>query len=297
VLDDYHTVTNPEVHRSVGYLIDNAPRCLHLAISTRSDPPFPLASHRAAGTISEVRVEQLQMSTDEAQRFLEQRFGVHLTLSEAGIVRDRTEGWPAGIQLAGLSLAREPDRAAFLASFAGDDRNIAEYLATEVLRRVSEPLRHFLLNTSVLDEFDADVCDHLLEIDNSAQMLEEIDQSNLFLVGLDARRRWYRYHHLFRDWLRHEHRLTAGVDKIALLHQRAAAWTLDNGFSEQAVGHLVEAGDFDQAARIMSEDAESSPGGELVSVYRWLDRIPDEQIKLHPLLALAKVAPTFASIQ
>jgi len=295
VLDDYHTVTNPDVHRSVSYFVDNAPRCLHVVISTRSDPPLPLAGYRAAGTISEVRVEQLQMSSNETQRFLEQRFDIDLSVEEAGVVCDRTEGWPAGIQLAGLSLVGEPDRSAFLASFAGDDRNIADYLATEVLRRLPEPLRQFLLKTSMLDEFDADVCNYLLEAVDSAAILDQIERGNLFLVGLDSRGTWYRYHHLFRDWLRHEHRATSEPDAILLLHQRAARWMLANGFPERAVGHLIEAGDVDQAAQLMSDEAAAKPGGELVSIYRWIDDIPDEQIERHPALALARVAPAFAA--
>lgn len=207
--DDYHTMSNPEVHSSLAYLIDNTPRCLHIAISTRSDPPFPLAGYRAAGTISEVRAEQLAMSSEQTQQFLNRRFDIDLTAGDAALVCERTEGWPAGIQLAGLSLANEPNPSAFVASFAGDDRNIADYLATEVLRRQPADLRQFLLATSILDEFNADVCDFILETNNSAAMLEQIEHSHLFLVSLDSRKRRYRYHHLFRDWLRHEHRLTA----------------------------------------------------------------------------------------
>ncbi len=235
------------------------------------------------------------MSTDETQSFLNQRFGVDLTLDEATLVCDRTEGWPAGIQLAGLSLAGEPDRSAFLASFAGDDRNIADYLASEVLRRIPDPVREFLLRTSVLDEFDAELCDHLLDITDSAAFLDQIERGNLFLVGLDSRRRWYRYHHLFRDWLRHEHRLTAEPGAIAQLHQRAAQWMRANGMVERAVGHLIEAGDVEQAAQLMSDEAAAAPGGEQVSVYRWIDDIPDDVIKKHPGLALARVGPAFAT--
>jgi len=288
VLEDYHTITKPDVHRSVSYLIDNAPRCLEVVVSTRSDPPFSLAGYRAAGTITEVRAEQLQMSIGETQRLLKQRFDVDLTVEEAGLVCDRTEGWPAGIQLAGLSLAGEPDRAAFLASFAGDDRNIADYLATEVLRRLPEPLRRFLMKTSVLDEFDADACDYLLDAVDSAAILDQIERSNLFLVSLDSRRRWYRYHHLFRDWLRHEHRASSEPGTIARLQQRAAHWMSANGFPERAVGHLIEAGDVDQAAQLMSEEAAATPGVELVPIYRWIDDVPDEQLEHHPALALSR---------
>lgn len=293
VVDDYHTITSAEVHRSVGYLIENAPRCLHVVISTRSDPPFSLAGYRVAGTISEVRADQLRMSNDETQRFLRQRFDVDLTLEEASMVCDRTEGWPAGIQLAGLSLAGEPDRPAFLASFSGDDRNVADYLATEVLRRLPESLRQFLLKTSVLDEFDANVCDYVLEAADSAAVLDQIERGNLFLVSLDSRRRWYRYHHLFQDWLRHEHRLTAEPATIGQLHQRAAQWMLANGFADRAIGHLIDAGDVDQAAQRISEEV-TTTGGELVFAFRWIDDIPDDVIARHPALALARVTSVFA---
>ena len=136
------------------------------------------------------------------------------------MVCDRTEGWLAGSQLAGLSVVSESNRSAFIESFAGDDRNVADYLASEVLHRQPEQRRQFLLKTSVLDEINAEVCDFLLEADDSAAMLEEIERSNLFLVGLDSHRTWYRYHHLFRDWLRHEHQLAPESETIALLHRR-----------------------------------------------------------------------------
>lgn len=294
VLDDYHTVTNPEIHRSVSYLIGNAPRCLHVVIATRSDPPFSLAGYRVGGAMSEVRVGQLRMSAEETQRFLQQRFGVELTAQEAAMVCDRTEGWPAGIQLAGLSLVNEPDRSARIESFAGDDRNVADYLATEVLHRQPEPRRQFLLKTSVLDEFSAELCDFLLETDHSAAMLEEIERSNLFLVSLDSHRTWYRYHHLLRDWLRHEHQLAFESPAIALLHRRAAQWMTDNNSPEKAIGHLVKAGDVEQAAQLMSDVAAAQPGGHHGFIHRWIDDIPDELVRQHPALALWMVAPTVA---
>jgi ATP/maltotriose-dependent transcriptional regulator MalT len=212
--------------------------------------------------MSEVRVAQLRMSSDETQRFVQQRFGVELTAQEAAMVCDRTEGWPAGIQLAGLSLVNEPNHSGFIAAFAGDDRNVADYLATEVLNRQPEPRRQFLLKTSVLDEFSSELCDFLLETDNSAAMLEEIERSNLFLVSLDSHRAWYRYQHLLRDWLRHEHQLALESPAIALLHRRAAQWMTDNNSPERAIGHLVKAGDVEQAAQLMSDVAAAEPGGE-----------------------------------
>ncbi len=294
VLDDYHTVDDPEIHRSLTYLVDNAPRGLQVVVVTRSDPPLPLPSYRAEGTMSEIRTEQLRMSTGETHRFLQQRFGVDLPVDEAAQIGDRTEGWAAGIQLAGLALANEPDRSGFIASFSGDDRNVADYLASEVLHRQPERLRRFLLGTSVLDDFNAEVCDHLLGTDDSAAVLADVERSNLFLVRLSAQRAWYRYHHLLRDWLRHEHRLAVGVDEIAVLHRRAAAWMRSNDHPERAIGHLVNAGDVDEAAKLMSEVAMAQPGGELVSIHRWIGDVPDRLRRFHPALALSMVAPAFA---
>lgn len=295
VLDDYHTITNPEIHRSVSFLIDNAPRCLHIVIATRSDPPFPLAGYRVAQTMSEVRVAQLRMSTDETRRFLRQRFAVELTTQEAGIVCERTEGWPAGVQLAGLSLVNEPDHSGFIAAFAGDDRNVADYLATEVLNRQPEERRQFLLKTSVLDEFSAEVCNFLLETDDSAAMLEEIERDNLFLVSLDSQRMRYRYHHLLRDWLRHEHQLAFESEAIHVLHRRAAQWMRTSNFPERAIGHLIKVGDVDQAAQLMGDLAAAQPGGEQGFIHRWIDDIPDGLVRQHPALALWMVAPSVAS--
>lgn len=292
VLDDYQIITDPEVHGSVAYLIDNAPQCLHLVISTRLDPPLPLARHRAAGSVTEIRVNDLRLSSHGTQGLLHERFGIEISDRDAEILCERTEGWPAGIQLAGVSMAADTITAPseFVADFAGNDRNIADYLTTEVLRRQPERRREFLLATSFLDEFNADLCNHLFEITDSASMLTEIEEHNLFLISLDSRREWFRYHHLFGDWLRHLHQSTAAPEAIVRLRRRASDWLQENGFIERALGHLVAAGDLDQAAGLMDSIAARESMMAHITLRQWIHSIPDELTEDRPALALARVS-------
>jgi LuxR family maltose regulon positive regulatory protein len=295
VLDDYHVVSDTRIHRTVDYLIENRPHCLQIAIATRSDPPLALSRLRAAGSLIEVRAADLGLSVDEAQQLLFERFGLMIEPEQVAVLCERTEGWPAGIHLAGLSLTSDPDPAGFVTSFAGDDRNIADYLTSEVLRRQPERRKEFLLKTSVVDEFTAGLCDHLLQATGSGGILEELEHENLFLVALDTRRQWFRYHHLFRDWLRHNHRREAGPDEIPGLHRRAADWLLEHDLADRAVGQLVAAGDMAAAAATMESLLRQLPLVSHVPVRRWLTAIPDEIASTHPAICMARVSLSVAA--
>ncbi len=290
VLDDYHVVTDTQIHRTVDYLIENRPHCLQIAIATRSDPPLALSRLRAAGSLIEVRAADLRLSVVEAQQLLAERFGLMIEREQVAVLCERTEGWPAGIHLAGLSMTSDPDPAGFITSFAGDDRNIADYLTSEVLRRQPEKRKEFLLRTSVVDEFTAELCDHLLQSTGSGGILEELEHENLFLVALDTRRQWFRYHNLFRDWLRHNHRVGAGHDEIRSLHRRAADWLLQYDLADRAVGHLVAAGDVAAAAATMESLLRGLPLVNHVPVRKWLKAVPDEIASTHPAVCMARVS-------
>ncbi|MDH3295580.1 MAG: LuxR C-terminal-related transcriptional regulator, partial [Acidimicrobiia bacterium] len=294
VLDDYHVITDAQIHRAVDYLIENQPSCLQVAIATRSDPPLALPRLRAAGSLVEVRAADLGLSVDDTEQLLRERFGLTIEREQAAMLCERTEGWPAGIQLAGLSLASDPDPIGFITSFAGDDRNVADYLTSEVLRRQPENRKGFLLATSIVDEFTAELCDHLLEMAGSSIVLEELEHENLFLVPLDTRRRWFRYHHLFRDWLRHNHRVSAGPDEIRRLHRRAADWLQEHNLAERAIGHLVAAGDTASAAATMELLLRRLPFINHVPVRTLLTALPDDIASTHPAICMARVSHSVA---
>ena len=294
VLDDYHVITDPEIHGTVDYLIENAPHNFQVAISTRSDPQLSLSRLRAHDALVEVRAADLRLSPEDTQTLLSERFGLAIELDLARVLCDRTEGWPAGIQLAALSLISESEPASFITSFAGDDRNIADYLTSEVLRRQSEKRRAFLLKTSILDEFNAELCDHLLDTTGSSGVLEELDHENLFLVPLDTRRHWFRYHHLFRDWLRHNHNAEATPEEVVELNGRAAEWLVDHSMDERAIAHHVTAGDTATAASTMEALLRRLPFISHAPIRNWLAAIPDDVALTKPAICMARVSRSLA---
>src|SRR5215218_8749083 len=247
VLDDYHLITSQACHQALAFFLDHLPAGVHLVLSGRTDPPLPLSRMRVSGDMAEIRVGDLQFTGEEALELLNGAMGLQLAADDVERLVERTEGWAAGLYLAGLSLRGRQDPSAFIAAFHGENRHIADYLGEEVLARQPDAIRTFLLHTSILERLSGPLCDAVLETQGSARLLQELEHSNLFLVPLDDRRQWYRYHHLFAQLLR----LELGASEPAqlpLLHQRAAAWHRQAGNLDEAIGHASAAGDFTQAA-------------------------------------------------
>ena len=202
VLDDYHVVDAPDIQIGMAFLLENLPPRIHLVITTRADPALPLGRLRAGGELAEIRAADLRFTPDEAAAYLNEAMGLDLAASDVAALEGRTEGWIAALQLAALSIQGRDDVAGFIAGFAGDDRYIVDYLVEEVLQRQPEHVRSFLLQTSILGPLSGPLCDAVTGQAGGKAMLEALDRGNLFLVPLDDRRRWYRYHHLFADVLR-----------------------------------------------------------------------------------------------
>jgi LuxR family maltose regulon positive regulatory protein len=247
VLDDYHLISEFAVHDLVAFLLANQPLSFHVVIGTREDPPLPLARLRARDQVTEIRERALRFTPEEAAAFLNQTMNLDLSPSAIASLTARTEGWITGLQLAGLALRQLTAQKGpstqdlhlqsaaddFVAAFAGDDRYIVDYLMAEVLDREPEPVRSFLRQTSILDRLSAPLCDALTGGDDSQAMLEHLEGANLFLVPLDNRREWYRYHVLFAEVLR----LTLTVQERIELHKRATTWFAAHGFDELAMRH------------------------------------------------------------
>jgi LuxR family transcriptional regulator, maltose regulon positive regulatory protein len=288
VLDDYHLVDNRTVHEQVGFVVERMPQTFRLVIATRSDPMLPLARLRARGELLELRAEQLRFEAGEAADLLDGVLGVKLTEAEVQLLFRRTEGWAAGLYLAGLSLAGRTDAAAFIQDFAGDNRHIVDYLIAEVLDGQPPHVRSFLLRTSLLGRLGGALCDAVLQTSNSTSVLEAIERDNLFLLPLDVSRRWYRYHQLFADLLCTELRCTE-PDLIPSLHQRAAAWFAGEGLTDEAVHHLVAAGDMQGAAELIADSwAKAFNLGRMSTVSGWLDVLPRQGVSGNPRLGLAR---------
>jgi LuxR family maltose regulon positive regulatory protein len=288
VLDDYHLVDSGPVHESVAFLLENLPPGLRVVISSRSDPPLPLARLRARGQLAELRAADLRFTPGEATALLGETAGPGLPGTAVAALVARTEGWAAGLQLAGLSLRGNEDAAGFVAAFSGSHRFVLDYLADEVLDDQPGSVREFLLETSVLERLSGELCDAVTGRADSQAMLQDIERAGLFVVPLDEVRGWWRYHHLFADLLRA--RLQAEQPGRAVaLHRAAAAWCEEHDLADDAVHHALAAADTTWAARLVERHVEELLGrSEGVTLRRWLSALPPEAVRARPRLCLAQ---------
>ena len=290
VLDDYHLITTPSIHRSVTYLVDHLPSHLHLVLATRADPPLPLARLRARGYLTEIRAADLRFNAQETAAFLARTLGRELSGEDIAVLEARTEGWIAGLQLAALSMRGREDIPDFLKAFTGSHRYIIDYLVEEVLARQPEPVQAFLLQTAILERLQGSLCEAIIgehggEASGQA-MLEQVEQANLFLVPLDDERRWYRYHQLFAEALCHRLQRKHPT-LVPELHQRASAWYEQQGLTHDAIHHALAAADFEQAACLIEHTAEPmAQRGEIATLRAWLEALPDALVRSRVELCL-----------
>ncbi|MCC6177453.1 MAG: hypothetical protein IT305_19315 [Chloroflexi bacterium] len=243
VLDDYHAIDARGVQDGMAFLLDHLPPRVHLVIACRAAPALPLARLRARGELSEIRAADLRFTPDEAAAYLNAVMGLDLAARDIAALERRTEGWIAALRLAALSMQGRDDIAGFIAGFAWGDRYIVDYLVEEVLQRQPERVRSFLVQTSILDRLSGPLCDAVTGHGGGKAMLETLDRGNLFMVALDDRRRWYRYHHLFADMLQ-ARLMDEQREHVPDLHRRASGWYEQNGERPEAIRHTLTAGDF-----------------------------------------------------
>src|SRR6185437_1462110 len=281
ILDDYHLIVAEPIHRMLAFLIEHQPPCLHLLLATRADPPLPLARLRAKGSVTELRAADLRFRAEETTAFLGTVMGLSLSADEAAALEARTEGWIAGLQLAGLSLRGRPaeEAATFIAAFTGSHRYIMDYLLDEVLSRQPEQARRFLLHTCILDRLCAPLCATVIEgadppaerIAASQDVIELLERHDVFLIALDDERGWYRYHYLFADALRQRQIGDVAIPDPATLHQRASAWFAQQDHLEEAIGHALAGGAYGQAADLIGRAARAlAARGETGTLSAWL---------------------------
>ena len=300
VLDDYHVVDAPAVHRALAFLLDHLPTRLHLVIASRADPPLPLSRLRARGQLTELRAHDLRFTPEEAAMFLREVMGLTLSVEDVAALETRTEGWIAGLQLAALSLQDRPDaqRAAFIEAFTGSHRFVVDYLLDEVLARQPRHVQTFLLQTSILERLAGPLCDAVVLGDGSETqhtrggrgqaysqlLLEELERGNLFILPLDDERRWYRYHHLFAQVLRERLASGARPETVARLHRHASSWFEGQGLVVEAVRHALVAHDWERAARLIEEHGLGwlILRGQVHTVLGWLNALPEALLRAHP---------------
>ncbi|MHB1131412.1 MAG: LuxR C-terminal-related transcriptional regulator [Chloroflexota bacterium] len=285
ILDDYHVIDAKPVDDALSFLLEHLPPQLHLVIATREDPSLPLPRYRVRGQLNELRAADLRFTPEEAAAFLNQSMNLNLSADNIAALESRTEGWIAGLQLAALSMQGREDIAGFVKSFTGSHRFVLDYLVEEVLERQPEHVRSFLLQTSILDRLSGPLCNAVTGREDGKGMLEALERGNLFVVPLDDRRQWYRYHHLFADVLQ-AHLTEAQPDQVATLHQRASDWYELSGLRPDAIRHLLAVGDFERAAALIEL---AWPATEDYSIQSatwlgWVKTLPEELVHAHPVL-------------
>ena len=294
VLDDYHTVRGTEVHNLLIELARHWPKPLHLVLISRTNPPMPMTSLRAKGMLGEIRGKDLRFTLEETAAYLGQSQLASLSQTTLNFLEERFEGWPAGLHLAALSLRSADSQEAVLSGLSGENANITSYLWDEVLTHQVPAIQTFLLKTSILDRFNASLCEAVIgETDatwNVRACLDWIERAELFLIPLDDRREWYRYHHLFQKSLRQ--RLSTGLapEQVASLHLLASAWFNDRGLIDEALHHALAGGDLDLAARQMNAGLRDVLNHEdRLTLERWLRQLPEEKIKQNPELLMINI--------
>lgn len=307
VLDDYQFINSQVVHKEVAFLLEHCPNTLHLVIATRSDPPLPVARLRGRGQVVELRVADLTFTEPEAAQFLNDVMGLHLDAESVAMLAERTEGWITGLQMAALSMRGREDVHGFIEGFSGTNRYILDYLLEEVLSSQSLEIQRFLLWTSILERLTAPLCEAVLEVEmleeriiddlpaafqsakllNCQPILEHLERTNLFLVPLDDKREWYRYHHLFADLLRAQLQKSLGNQGVARLHLHAAEWHEQNGLILDAIHHASLAADDEMVERLIEQHyLEMVNRGEMSWVRFWMGKLSKELIYRRPWLCL-----------
>jgi LuxR family maltose regulon positive regulatory protein len=295
VLDDYHATDSAAVDAAVSFVLDHVPPQLRLVISTRQDPGLPLARLRARGQLTELRAADLRFTAAEAAEYLNAVMGLNLSDEDVGRLEQRTEGWIAGLQLAALSMRGHHDPAAFIGTFAGDHRYIADYLVGEVLARQPADIRRFLLQTAVLDRMTGALCDAVTGQRDSHGRLEALERGNFFVVPLDDNRHWYRYHHLFAEVLR-TYLAEEQPEEIATLHRRASEWFHSAGAPADAIRHALLAHDFERAAELVELAAPAMHRARTeATALGWFRALPDDVFRRRPVLSAFYAATLLVS--
>ena len=297
-IDDYHTIQDPAIHEAVAFLLEHQPPGMHTVITTRQDPLLPLSRWRARGELVDIRLSELRFNETETAEFLNSTMGLNLVAADVAALEEHTEGWIAGLQMAAISLQQTDADCAgaspseFIQAFTGDDRFIMDYLLDEVLCRQPQEVQDFLLQTSVLERFNAALCeDVMLESkENSVGInaqLSYLERSNLFLIPLDNRRQWFRYHHLFAELLRYRLKSIYGAAFVADLQRRASHWSDQNGLHDQAIQYALAAGDFTLTGELIVKYCPLViRQGEVNTMLRWFRALPDETVRKDPRLSM-----------
>jgi LuxR family maltose regulon positive regulatory protein len=296
VLDDYHAITEPAIHKVVGFFLDHCPRSLHLMVASRTQPPLPLPLLRARRQLTEIKVDHLRFTAPETDTFFNRTMGLALSEDEVAALETLTEGWAAGLQLAALSMQEAGDAAGFLSSFSGSHRYVFDYLAQEVLNHQVPARRAFLLRTAILERMCGSLSEAVTDQPAGQTTLAELERNNLFVVPLDQDRHWYRYHHLFRDFLLARLHEESAPSDVAELHRKAGRWHADRAALPEAIHHALAAEDFERARGLIVDAVMSMyESSDLRTLLDWVGRLPPSMVDGDAYLSMAAAWASLAT--
>lgn len=288
VLDDYHLINNQKIHQDMRFFIDSLPPSLHVIITTRSDPPWPLYRWRAKGKMVEIRMNELKFSKEEAKRLFRDIQSIDLSEKQLDTLYLKTEGWVTGLQLAAISLSKKTDKEEYIQSFTGSHRHVLHFLREEVFNRQSKEIQQFLIETSILNRFCGSLCDTITNQNGSEALLENMEQDNLFLINLDEEGTWYRYHHLFSDLLLYY--LNRDFPKKSIeLHRKAGDWFLKRNEVNEAIHHFLCSKEYEKVAQILDESFRlMMTVNSADQISRAIEMVPENLLEKYPRLIAFK---------
>ena len=307
VLDDYHVIENDWIHQAIEFLVEHQPLGMHLIITTRADPPLPLAQLRVRGQLTEIKDRDLLFTEGEAVEFLNNLMELDLSPQAVATVERRTEGWAAGLQMAAISAQGHKqggDLDSFIQAFGGTNRFILDYLMEEVLNQQSPAIQDFLMETSILEQMCSELCDAVRfdgTMSDSQAILIQLERTNLFVIPLDDERQWYRYHHLFADLLQSILRQRRSQRQIDELHRRASQWYQSEGLLAEAMSHILAARDFERAASMIDENimrlVDVTFRNKAPLLLEWIEKLPQEIKHSRPWLDVYRANLLALSLQ
>lgn len=287
IIDDYHLIQSPIIHESLSFFIDHMPPQMRLAVAARDIPPIPLSRLRVQNQLNELGMDVLRFSRDDIKMFIQDVVGIDLAPDVIDMIEKRLDGWAAGLQLAALSIKGKADPEREVVSFFTRSHHfIGTYLLEEIFLQQTDTIRKFLLETSILDRLSSPLCDAVIEQEGSQNLLEKLYAGNLFIIPLDSGKTWYRYHHLFGDFLRK--RLSENhPERVPKLHRNAGAWFADNNFENEAIYHFFESGDTREAISLIETYAmDAIHKGQSPVVYNWLKKLPEDVVRSNPMFSI-----------
>lgn len=285
ILDDFHTVKAPTILQGLTYFLERIPPHVHIFIASRNYPSLTISRLRVEGNLVELVADDLKFNMEETRDYFYECTELNFNDVELVDIFQRTEGWAAGLRMAALSFDNKGGGAKNVKDMTGKLRHITDYFFEEVLDKQPKDIRQFLLKTSILSRMNASLCEVLTNEVSAPAILKKLEQENLFLVSLDNKREWYRYHHLFQEFLQMQLRLSE-QEKMNLLHETAGRWFEENGYQQEALEHYLSSGNYEIALQLLERMIPLLPNYERAALHRWLNRIPDDVLFNKPIFLL-----------